>query len=87
SGKHSERCTYSGNHTSSASSPLFTRERRDRVHRVTVKDTAAQTVDPPFTYCWPKTHTLAVLDPPAGTSHIDPVPVARHVISADAVEG
>ncbi|XP_009950253.1 PREDICTED: uncharacterized protein C19orf44 homolog [Leptosomus discolor] len=86
SGKHSERCTYSGNHTSSASSPLFTRERRDRVHRVTVKDTAAQTVDPPFTYCWPKTHTLAVLDPPAGTSHIDPVPVARHVISADAVE-
>lgn len=50
----SESCTYSGKHPSSASSPLFTREQQDQVHRVTVKETAVQTVDPPFTYCWSK---------------------------------
>ncbi|KAF1450988.1 hypothetical protein FQV07_0007835, partial [Pygoscelis papua] len=82
----SESCTYSGKHPSSASSALFTRERHDQVHRVTVKETAVQTMDPPFTYCWSKTNTSAVLDPPVGNSYIDPVPVASHVISMDAVE-
>lgn len=50
----SESCMYSGKHPSSASSPLFTREQQDQVRRVTVKETAVQTVDPPFTYCWSK---------------------------------
>ncbi|XP_009316698.1 PREDICTED: uncharacterized protein C19orf44 homolog, partial [Pygoscelis adeliae] len=84
--ERSESCTYSGKHPSSASSALFTRERHDQVHRVTVKETAVQTMDPPFTYCWSKTNTSAVLDPPVGNSYIDPVPVASHVISMDAVE-
>ncbi|KAM6189603.1 uncharacterized protein C19orf44 homolog [Sarcoramphus papa] len=84
--ERSESCTYSGKHPSSASSPLFTRERHNQVHRVTVKETAVQTADPPFTYCWSKTSTSAVLDPPVGNSYIDPVPIASHVISMDAVE-
>ncbi|XP_010560612.1 PREDICTED: uncharacterized protein C19orf44 homolog [Haliaeetus leucocephalus] len=82
----SKSCTYSGKHPSSASSPLFTREQQDQVHRVTVKETAVQTVDPPFTYCWSKTNTSAVLDPPVGNSYVDPVPIASHVVSTDTVE-
>ncbi|KAM9265452.1 uncharacterized protein C19orf44 homolog [Morus bassanus] len=84
--EHSESCTYSGKRPSSASPPVLTRARHDQVHRVTVKETAVQTVDPPFTYCWPKTNTSAVLDPPVGNSYIDPVPIASHIISTDAVE-
>jgi len=52
--EHSESCTYSGKCPSSASSPLFSRERRDQGHGVTVRETAVQTVDSPFTYCWSK---------------------------------
>ncbi|XP_075300121.1 uncharacterized protein C19orf44 homolog isoform X2 [Opisthocomus hoazin] len=83
--EHSESCTYSGKCPSSASSPLFSRERRDQGHGVTVRETAVQTVDSPFTYCWSKNAT-AVLGPSVGNSYIDPVPVASHVISMDAVE-
>lgn len=52
--EHSKSCTYSGKHPSAASSPLFTGERQDQAHRVTVRETAVQTVDAPFTYCWAK---------------------------------
>ncbi|KFP63908.1 Uncharacterized protein C19orf44, partial [Cariama cristata] len=83
--EHSESRTYSGKHPSSAPSPLLTREQHDQVHRVTVKETL--TVDPPFTYYWSKANASAVLDPPVGNSYVDPVPIASHVISMDAVEG
>ncbi|KFP14229.1 Uncharacterized protein C19orf44, partial [Egretta garzetta] len=85
--EHSKSCMYSGKHRSSQSSPLFTRERHGQVHKVTVKETAVQTADPPFTYCWSKTDASAVLAPPVGNSYIDPAPIASHVISMDAVEG
>ncbi|KFO83998.1 Uncharacterized protein C19orf44, partial [Buceros rhinoceros silvestris] len=84
--EHSEDCTYSGEHPSSASSPSR-REWRDEVHRATVRDTAVQTVDPPFTCCWAKTNASAVPDPPVSNSYADPVPLASHVISMEAVEG
>ncbi|KAM6294779.1 uncharacterized protein C19orf44 homolog [Aegotheles albertisi] len=84
--ERSESHTYSGQPLSSPSSPLFTRERHNGVHRVTVKETAVQTADFPFTYCWPKTTPTAVLDPPVGHSYVDPVPIASHFISTDAVE-
>uniref|UniRef100_A0A663MYU9 DUF4614 domain-containing protein n=2 Tax=Athene cunicularia TaxID=194338 RepID=A0A663MYU9_ATHCN len=84
--ERSESCKYSGKHPSSASSPLLTREQHEQVHRVTVKETAVQTVDPLFTYSWSKTNTSAVLDAPLGHSYVDPVPVASHTISMDAVE-
>ncbi|XP_032296940.1 uncharacterized protein C19orf44 homolog isoform X2 [Coturnix japonica] len=85
--EHSESSMYSGKDpSSSASSPLLARERHKRVHRVDVKETAAQTVDFPFTYCWSKTNSSAVLGLPVGNSYVDPVPIASHVISMDAVE-
>uniref|UniRef100_A0A8C9FJU3 Chromosome 19 open reading frame 44 n=1 Tax=Pavo cristatus TaxID=9049 RepID=A0A8C9FJU3_PAVCR len=85
--EHSESCTYSGKDPSpSASPPSLTREGHKRVHRAAVKETAAQTVDFPFTYCWPKTHSPAVLGLPVGSSYVDPVPITSHVISMDAVE-
>ncbi|KFW84921.1 Uncharacterized protein C19orf44, partial [Phalacrocorax carbo] len=87
SDEHSESCTYSGKHPSSASPPVLARARREQVRRVSVRETAVQTADPPFTYCWPKTNTSAVLDLPVGNGYVDPVPIASHVISADAVEG
>ncbi|XP_032567770.1 uncharacterized protein C19orf44 homolog isoform X3 [Chiroxiphia lanceolata] len=77
---------HSGEHPSSASSPVGTREQHKQGHRVTVRDTGVQTAEPPFTYCWAKAAPSAVLSPPAPTSYIDPVPIASQVISMDAVE-
>ncbi|XP_033926588.1 uncharacterized protein C19orf44 homolog [Melopsittacus undulatus] len=84
--EHSESCTSSGKDPSSALSPRLARARQERVRRVTVRERAVQTMDPPFTYCWPKANTSAVLDPPVGNSYVDPIPIASHVISMDAVE-
>ncbi|XP_017939005.3 uncharacterized protein C19orf44 homolog [Manacus vitellinus] len=76
---------HSGEHPSSGSSPVGTREQHKGGHPVTVRDTGVQTAEPPFTYCWAKDPS-AVLSPPVRTSYIDPVPVATQVISMDAVE-
>ncbi|KFP83920.1 Uncharacterized protein C19orf44, partial [Acanthisitta chloris] len=72
---------------SRTSSLSVRRARPSQGHRVTVRDTSAQTAQPPFTCCWAKAKPSAVLSPPAGTSYIDPLPIASHIISADAVEG
>ncbi|CAN8201311.1 unnamed protein product [Coccothraustes coccothraustes] len=83
---HFESCRCSGEHPSSGSSPLVTQEQHSRGHRVAVTETAVQTAEPPFSYCWAKANPAAVLGPPVGTTYIDPVPIASHVISMDAVE-
>uniref|UniRef100_A0A8C0UQX6 DUF4614 domain-containing protein n=1 Tax=Cyanistes caeruleus TaxID=156563 RepID=A0A8C0UQX6_CYACU len=83
---HSESCSCSGVCPSSASSSWATQEQHNRRHQVTVTETAVQTTEPPFTYCWAKANPSAVLTPSVGTSYIDPVPIASHVISMDAVE-
>ncbi|RMC00986.1 hypothetical protein DUI87_22673 [Hirundo rustica rustica] len=83
---HAGSCTRSGAHPSPASSLLVTPEQLSRGHQVTVTEAAVQTAEPPFTYCWAKANPSAVLAPALGTSYIDPVPIASHVISRDAVE-
>ncbi|KGL73093.1 Uncharacterized protein C19orf44, partial [Tinamus guttatus] len=85
--EHSDRRTRSGKDPSSASSPSLPREWRDQAPRATVRETAVQTLDSPFTYYWPQTSNSAVLGPPLGNSYVDPVPIASHVISMDTVEG
>ncbi|XP_038019540.1 uncharacterized protein C19orf44 homolog isoform X1 [Motacilla alba alba] len=77
---HGESCRCCGARPPSGSSP----EQHRRGHRVTVTESAVQTAEPPCTSCWPK-DPAAVLAPP-GAGSIDPVPIARHVISMDAVE-
>ncbi|XP_064237749.1 uncharacterized protein C19orf44 homolog isoform X2 [Aotus nancymaae] len=56
------------------------------VTRVLVKDTAVQTPDPAFTYEWTKAAGMAAMGPALGGAHVDPTPIANHVISADAIE-
>ncbi|OXB73096.1 UNVERIFIED_CONTAM: hypothetical protein H355_012021, partial [Colinus virginianus] len=72
--------------SSSASSPSLGRDGHQGLHTAAVKESAVQTVDPPFTYCCSKTHSSALLGPPAGSSYVDPVPIAHRVVSTDTLE-
>ncbi|OWK52540.1 Uncharacterized protein C19orf44, partial [Lonchura striata] len=80
---HAESCS-SGAHPSSGPSPLVTPGQHSRGHRVSVTETGVQTAEPPFASCRAEANPAAVLGPALGTSYIDPVPIASHVISMDA---
>ncbi|XP_045407378.1 uncharacterized protein C19orf44 homolog isoform X2 [Lemur catta] len=56
------------------------------VTRVLVKETAVQTLDPSFAYQLNQAASVATIGPGLGGAYVDPIPIANHVISADAIE-
>lgn len=84
----SPRCTYSEDFESSEAphSLDHTRAAASSVPRVVLKDTAVQTPEPAFAYQWGPAAGTATMGPSLGGAYVDPVPIASHVVSPDAVE-
>ncbi|KAJ8277367.1 hypothetical protein GJAV_G00074410 [Gymnothorax javanicus] len=80
----SRRGSYAHLSTSASFSDTITPPReRHKVHK-TVRETGVQAQLDGLSYAW--TSGLAALGPSDGMSHVDPTPIASHVVSAEAVE-
>ncbi|KAG7487951.1 hypothetical protein MATL_G00028940 [Megalops atlanticus] len=77
--RSSRRGSYSRSSTSASDTITPPRERRR-----TRREAAVQTQTDGLSYTW--STGMAVLGPSIGMSHVDPTPIASHVVSAEAVE-
>ncbi|XP_036375117.1 uncharacterized protein C19orf44 homolog [Megalops cyprinoides] len=77
--RSSRRGSHSRSSTSASNTITPPRERRR-----TRREAAVQTQRDGLSYTW--STGMAALGPPIGMSHVDPTPIASHVVSAEAVE-
>lgn len=56
------------------------------VPRVALKETAVQTPESAFAHQWLPAAGTAATGPSVGDAYVDPVPIASHVVSPDAIE-
>ncbi|KAJ8278609.1 hypothetical protein COCON_G00056750 [Conger conger] len=80
----SRRGSYSRSSTSASRSDTVTPPRARRTPRQAVREAGVQTQTDGLSYTW--TSGWAALGPSVGMAHVDPTPIASHVVSAEAVE-